>query len=323
MSIDTPSFIVPGTPENKTGSLASDLSFQSSLGSPIGASSPRALIYKPKRNKAVDNFKIAIVNCQSIKNKVAQFATFIDVTQPNIIMGTESCLSSDIKNSEIFPDEYNVIRRDRSTGHKKGGGGIFLLVKNEYTCTEIETETTCELLFAKLELLNSQSVTIGCFYRPPDSDENYMSDFISGLQKVNPKHDKNIWIGGDFNLPKVNWPDMCVLPGNPAIVQSELLINSALDHSLSQLASEPTRKDNILDLFFTSTPLLVNRVGVIPPLGEADHNIVFLDMNTRAARHRKSAAKRHIFHKADWPSMEEELKDFTFSHSEVCFTVKD
>ena len=54
----------------------------------------------------------------------------MDVTQPDIVIGTESWLTPEVNNSEIFPAGYNILRKDRVMGDKKSGGGVFLLVRS-------------------------------------------------------------------------------------------------------------------------------------------------------------------------------------------------
>ena len=53
------------------------------------------------------------MNCQSIKNKKAEIHAVIDSAKPDIILGNESWLTREIKNSEIFPDSFDAIRKDR------------------------------------------------------------------------------------------------------------------------------------------------------------------------------------------------------------------
>ena len=308
-SFSTPSFSSTRYSDIVTPPHREDMSSCSDpIGSPINASSPKPLIYQPKRNKLTDNFKIAVINFQSIRNKVMELGTFLDVTEPDIVLGTESWLKPEINNSEIFPPGYTVHRRDRQSGIKKSGGGVFILVKNEYTSTAVGLDTDCELVFAKLELKDQQDVCIGCFYRPPWADEKYMQGFTNALDTINPNRDGNLWIGGDFNLPKVDWQNMCSTTNNSL---EDQLIECANDHSLTQVIDGATRGNNLLDLFFTTTPSLVNRSGCIPPLAEADHEIVFVDVNTRANIPKRSPGKRYLYHKADWDSMADECQNYT------------
>ena len=63
------------------------------------------------------------MNCQSIKNKKAEIHTVIESAKPDIILGNESWLTPDIKNSEIFPDSFDAIRKDRASD---AHGGVFI-----------------------------------------------------------------------------------------------------------------------------------------------------------------------------------------------------
>ena len=74
--------------------------------------------------------------------------------------------------------------------------------------------------------------------------------------------------GGDFNLPDIdNYP----IPINKSI------LDMIQDLGAEQMVDFPTRKDNILDIFVTNRPSLVNKCSPIPGLG--DHDIVLIDAN--------------------------------------------
>ena len=47
------------------------------------------------------------------------------------------------------------------------------------------------------------------------------------------------------------------------------------EHCLTQVVNIPTRNDKTLDLLFTNAPSPVNRVNGMPPIGRADHDIVY------------------------------------------------
>ena len=47
-------------------------------------------------------------------------------SEADIIVGTESWLTPDITDSEIFPPDLTIFRKDRS---QKTGGGVFIAVK--------------------------------------------------------------------------------------------------------------------------------------------------------------------------------------------------
>ena len=118
--------------------------------SPIVQQSKEA---KPKTNKAVLNhpLRILIMNCQSVKNKKAELHTIIDSAKPDIILGNESWLTPDIKNSEIFPDSFDAIRKNRvGDAH----GGVFIAFRRNLLCTETpELDTECEIVWCKLNII--------------------------------------------------------------------------------------------------------------------------------------------------------------------------
>ena len=122
---------------------------------------------KSKTKKAVLNhpLKILIMNYQSI-NKRAELHTVIDSAKPDIILGNESWLTPDIKNSEIFPDFFDAIRKDRvGDSH---GGGVFIAFRRDLLCTESpELDANCEIIWCKLNILGCRTLYLGSFYRPP------------------------------------------------------------------------------------------------------------------------------------------------------------
>ena len=254
------------------------------------------------------------MNCQSIKNKIPEFQTFIESTDPDIVLGNESWLQQDIKDSEIFPLGYSIFRKDRTLGNKKAGGGVFIMVRKEFTCSEIKLNAPAELelVFVEVKMKGQQNLKVGSFYRPPWSDDKYMEDFAKVLTELDSQGKGNIWIGGDFNLPNIKWEDQKPIASGANVKISSVLLDAVNDHSLTQVVDHPTRKGSMLDLFFTTHPGLINRNTLVPPLTkEADHDIVFVDINTKADIPKQVKRTRYIYNKADWNSMKEEMKPYT------------
>jgi hypothetical protein len=53
------------------------------------------------------------VNCRSILSKILEFWNLVDTYNPDVVIGTESWLSEEINNAEVFRDDYITFRRDR------------------------------------------------------------------------------------------------------------------------------------------------------------------------------------------------------------------
>jgi hypothetical protein len=64
---------------------------------------------------------VVVVNCRILRNKIPEFHLLIHSTKCNIIIGTESWLTVDDSDREIFPKSFTVCRKDRVDG---AGGGV-------------------------------------------------------------------------------------------------------------------------------------------------------------------------------------------------------
>jgi hypothetical protein len=83
------------------------------------------------------------INFQSIKSKLCRLSNVINSVKPDIIIGTETWLDKDIRDSEICPRGYILHRKDRTN---KTDGGVLLAIKNEYNSEHVpELDTACSL----------------------------------------------------------------------------------------------------------------------------------------------------------------------------------
>ena len=139
------------------------------------------------------------VDPHSIKSpgKPAQLQTLIQSTNADIVIGSESWLNPSISSSEVFPPDFTCYRNDRSSGK---GGGVFLLVSNQfdsYEPEELKAGDECELVWAKLKVQGSKDLYIGSFYRPPDNnDPEYLDQLQKFISRVPTQNGAHLWIGG-------------------------------------------------------------------------------------------------------------------------------
>ena len=91
------------------------------------------------------------------------------------------------------------------------------------------------------------------------------------------KLDCNILVAGDFNLSKMDWDHMCPSPDckHPSFYRQ---ITEVLnDSNLTQTVSISTRDSNILDLFFTTNPTLVQRVSILQGISNLSKSCISLE----------------------------------------------
>ena len=231
-------------------------------------------------------------------------------TKPDIVMGTETWLEPNIESSEIFPSDYTVYRRDRPTDPH---GGVVLLIHNRFISAPVpEIETDSELVWAKISRENGKDMYVGCCYR----SDNPRFDHLQQIDDINHSLDligrtsSMVLLGGDFNLPDIDWESNSVKPNSSRPQIHNKFIDSFRDHDLEQVVTLYTRDDNTLDLLLTNTPGKVNRVETLPPLSSSDHDIVFAEMELNFKTNRKAPRRIYKYHKADWDSFKTELKVF-------------
>ena len=266
-------------------------------------------IKKKAKPKPLNQIKVMNINFQSIVNKVSEFHCFIDTEKPDVVIGTESWLTPDISNNEIFPPGYTPYRADRSATTR--GGGVFILVQNNIICTEQpQFKTECELIWVKLEVTGAHPLFIGAYYRPKEDDQPSLLELRRSVEEVR-KHAKgNIWLLGDFNFPKLVWPE-----NNPILKSDcshkqvyELFLDFLDDFSFTQMTTDPTRQNNVLDLFLTTNPTLVQQVNCLP--GLSDHDMVMANCCIKPSVLKPKPRKVQIFRKADWSKLKSLMADF-------------
>ena len=216
----------------------------------------KGLYNKPNRN----TIRIMSVNCRNLisDNKKIAMQDLIETHNPEIILGCESHLDPQINSSEVFLSIYgNPYRKDM----KLGEGGVFIAIRNDLITTEIKTDADCEIVWTKLTIQGSKSIYIGSYYRRPSSKLDMVESLESSIQQIssNAKNNMpNIILGGDFNLPDINWDNNTVKTNPQYGIQMNLkLVEIATENDLTQIVSEPTRGNNILDLMFTNNPGLL------------------------------------------------------------------
>ena len=64
------------------------------------------------------------------------------------------------------------------------------------------------------------------------------------------------WIGGDFNLPDINWQSSTVEEHQSSDRVNSMILDLAETCDMQQMVAQPTTKDSLLDIFFTNRPTL-------------------------------------------------------------------
>ena len=269
-------------------------------------------INKLKILKTPEALKVISINCCSLRSpsRRARLCGLLYEHTPDIIVGCESHLDNSYTSSEIFPAGFNIYRKDRTAR----GGGVFLAINDTLaTMEEPALDANAELIWAKVNLHNSPPIYICSYYRPPHSDLQPILELNESIDKLTRKHQNcNFILAGDFNLPGIEWTDgQGTILSNPTYGYNlnETFIDVLNNHNLEQLVNSPTRQNNVLDLVFTSTPSLIEKVQTHP--GMSDHEIVTFFINCkRPSINRKAPRRIYFYHKGDISGLKNELQEF-------------
>ncbi|KAK3084814.1 hypothetical protein FSP39_019487 [Pinctada imbricata] len=258
-------------------------------------------------SKAKTPLRVLNINFQSIKRKQHLVKNIIESTKPDIVIGTETWLEPEIKNNEIFPNEYKIYRRDRK---EKQGGGVLIAVKDHFISDEVEDlspDDRCEMIWAKIEIVGCKTLYISSFYNPKTSDEQSLKWFNISVRRASQIKNAALLIGGDFNHPNWDWKNKILKPNSSHLKQHYFFGDILDDLGLTQVVEHPTRKDNILDLVITNLPNQVSRTEIMP--GISDHDIVFLEFNLTPKKVKQIPRNIPLYKKANWADFKTELNN--------------
>ena len=300
---------------NNFSVLSEESSPPRDLGDPQASSSPKS---RNRNIKAPRLVRVINVNFQSLVNKKAELASVINDTKPDIIIGTETWLTPEVSSYEYFQnDKYTVYRKDRSelkipNMTDKSHGGVLIAVSNDFASSmAVELDTDTESIWARIKSPNSNDLYIGSVYRSDHEQFDIklqMSDLRESLNRIGPNTNARIILGGDFNLPYIDWNTQQVIDGNKNKAAHTELLEIMHDFALEQSVTNPTRDDATLDLIFTNRPSKVNRIETMPPMG--DHDIVFMEIDLSVQRLKQKPRRVYHYKSADWKSFLADLSKF-------------
>lgn len=275
------------------------------FGDPILASSPKKEQFKKplESNKA----RILSINFQSIRPKREAFWSMLENTDPDIILASETWLNSTIYEREVLPENYVfAARKDRPYSSH---GGVAIITKANIDASEIVLDTPTEMVAASIPSKdNSKPIIVCSIYRPTNNDVDYTNKMCATLRELHRNHlDHTLWIGGDANLPDINWACDSVEGHNYPTTISQQFIDIFSDLGCQQVIDFPTRGSNILDIFATNRPSLLNKARPLP--GLSNHDIVLIDINTTPHRRRPVRRLVYLWAKADTEAISSDLAE--------------
>ena len=231
----------------------------------------------------------------------------LEETNQDIILASETWLHPGIHDCEVLPDNYRFIAHDDRPNDPHGG--VAIIAHRELEGVQVNLPTDPEFVAASFTCKHSKKPLItGALYRPPSSDVEYMESLCSTISSLSNMYPGSvIWISGDANLPDIEWETTSIVDHHNPVQVNTLFNNTVMDIASEQIVDFPTRGHNLLDIFVTNRPSLLNKCTPLP--GLSDHAIVLVDSNITPARQKPPKRLIHLGKKTNIPEMKADLKN--------------
>ena len=216
-------------------------------------------------------------------NKLNELNALVQIKNPGVVGICETHTYSDIPNSIICPEGYNILRKDRN----KYGGGVAILIRTDIMVKTVNVPS----IYDKLELICTDIAVRGTmfriivYYRPPhynSHDLDYLSASIDCISSLMSSCTHNTILLGDFNLPNVDWIHYSA-PANQFYDKFLKFVNNVGLHQFvlvpTRIAAHGNSPGNILDLVFTNMYNLISDLQVLCPFSTSDHNMLKFNVN--------------------------------------------
>ena len=213
--------------------------------------------------------KIISLNIRGLRSNIGELTQLCCSKKPDIVVVVETFLDSSVSERDecIWIPGYNIAcRKDRNAN----GGGILIYSLEGLVIHHIGSNVPSHLeVIWFTTTFNHENILFAAIYRPPNSGDEIIYYLYSTATKIiDELGAKSLCLLGDFNAHHTNW-----LGSHNTDVTGELLLELCNFLKLSQIVHEPTRCDQILDLFLTDLPA---KCSILPNCGTSDHNPVVI-----------------------------------------------
>ena len=212
----------------------------------------------------IKGFKMGMLNIVSLPKHIDEIRIILADQYFDVLALNETRLDKNISNQDMFIQNYDLIRADRS----RSGGGVCLYVKNSinYLNRNDLIGENLEPICIEIFKPSSASFIVGTIYRPPSTFVDSFSN-IEQLVKLIDDENKEFYLLGDLNANMLD-------NSNNSTKNLKAIMEL---FQLTQTISSPTHvtmtSSSLLDVCITPTPekLVTSRVV---PIAISDHYLI-------------------------------------------------
>ena len=206
------------------------------------------------------------MNARSIVNKISDLEAVLNPMTYAIVAVCETWLSKDILDDEILADcpNFVITRKDRLN---KRGGGVAIFINKDIKFIPVFLDNdNDDLEICAIDLFIPSKHRFICIYREPRAPYEYLESLVTTLHHLcNVSHP--VTIVGDFNFPLIDWNFLSY----PQNLHYNCFMECVNELGLHQLVDFGTRNENILDLVFCTSSIIVSQVRPDECFSNSDH----------------------------------------------------
>jgi len=299
-------------PTNSYASCMSDSQHGSISDTPVDAATPLSTSSptRPVSTSPPNSIRILTLNFSSLPAKKELFWNALDTCNPDIVLGCETWLKPSITDSEIFPPGWgNIYRKDRKDGY----GGVLVGCKKTLDSNQVDLDTEAELVAAAIVSKSGPPLIVAAAYRPPlngTKGSDYIAQLTTSSNHLCLKYpDSPTWIGGDINLPDIDWSANTTACNSYNLNINTAFQNCCQDNGLEQVVDFATRYENMLDILLTNRPSLMGRVDRVP--GVSDHQGILASSLVKARYRRPVKRKIYLWKRSDTDAIRDAMASFS------------
>ena len=220
--------------------------------------------------------------------------------KPEVVGITETHLDKSV--AAVSLCEYTQISRlDRRDGRKQGGIALYALASIANTVVHIGDSDDHERSWHVLHS-NLGPLLLGLWYRPPSYQEDKATADLESEWHQHSGDAVGTMLFGDMNVHHKTWLQHSI-GVQPAGIQ---LFGVCCRLGLVEKVQQPTRNNNLLDLFLTDATSGVT-CKVLPKI--ADHNLVLTRVAFRVCQSEPVARELWDYSKAKWCRLLQAFRD--------------
>ena len=234
-------------------------------------------------------------------NKLDELRVLVSVDNPDILLVSESWCNSLVCDKELEIEGYIMFRCDRVSNAR--GGGVLCYAKNHLRPMAFTPSVEIpEMVWCTIADSRGKKLYVGVIYNSRNRnivDAGNNEKIIDLLHALN---GKNIVFMGDLNYSDIDWTTMTA-----SSEISSSFCNALEENFLSQVVTECTRENAILDLLITNDRESIKTIEVLDNFSSSDHSMITSEIAFEVKPRQKEYRSVYEYSKAKVQELRQEM----------------